>query len=302
MNQGLQMQQGLGNGGQKTYAGVVARGSARVRAQVHSTYRLGRNNYKGGEGNGVIQLKNGGEVSLWSKRGKHIPVRVSEEVPSCLLPNPSCSRSMQYEQLHSNAKRGADQMSDNGGNCKIAEQASSDKEEEGVDGCDDVSRVLETVRARSDEQALSALRFWGARGRELMGSSRIVWSITAMLQPRKMLQTDKESLPDDESYDLVIGMLLLTDQIDAALKYIDLTLKSGYILSVNVFSECVRNCVNKGRLDTLVSIIERCKKMDQNKALCPPRNLCNYIANVAMEEDSSELAYYALEFLAKWIA
>ncbi|KAL7217459.1 hypothetical protein ACSBR1_029200 [Camellia fascicularis] len=98
----------------------------------------------------------------------------------------------------------------------------------------------------------------------------------------------KESLPDDESYDLAIGMLLLTDQIDAALKYIDLTLKSGYILSVNVFTECVRNCVNKGRLDTLVSIIERCKKMDQNKALCPPRNLCNYIANVAMEEDSNE--------------
>ncbi|KAL7243435.1 hypothetical protein ACSBR1_015765 [Camellia fascicularis] len=109
-----------------------------------------------------------------------------------------------------------------------------------------------------------------------------------MLQPRKMLQTDKESLPDDESYDLVIGMLLLTDQIDAALKYIDLTLKSGYILSVNAFTECMRNCVNKGRLDTLVSIIERCKKMDQNKALCPPRSLCNYIANVAMEEDSNE--------------
>ncbi|GMP56382.1 hypothetical protein CsSME_00020895 [Camellia sinensis var. sinensis] len=35
-----------------------------------------------------------------------------------------------------------------------------------------------------------------------MGSSRIVWSIIAMSQPRKMLQTDKESLPDDESYDL----------------------------------------------------------------------------------------------------
>ncbi|KAI7999234.1 Pentatricopeptide repeat-containing protein [Camellia lanceoleosa] len=117
-----------------------------------------------------------------------------------------------------------------------------------------------------------------------MGSSRIVWSITAM-----MLQTDKESLPDDESYDLVIGMLLLTDQIDVALKYIDLTLKSGYILSINVFTECVRNCVNKGRLDTLALVIERCKKMDQNKALCPPRNLCNCIANVAMEEDSSEM-------------
>ena len=75
----------------------------------------------------------------------------------------------------------------------------------------------------------------------------------------RMLQTGKESLPDDESYDLVIGMLFLTYQIDSALKYIDLTLKSGYILSVKTFTECVRSCVDKGRLDALVSIIERCK-------------------------------------------
>lgn len=74
-----------------------------------------------------------------------------------------------------------------------------------------------------------------------------------------MLQSGKESLPDDESYDLVIGMLFLTDQIDSALKYVDLTLKYGYILSVKVFTECVRSCVDKGRLDTLVSIIDRCK-------------------------------------------
>ncbi|PSS28829.1 Pentatricopeptide repeat-containing protein [Actinidia chinensis var. chinensis] len=119
---------------------------------------------------------------------------------------------------------------------------------------------------------------------------------------QRMLQTGKESLPDDESYDLVIGMLFLTGQIDSALKYIDLTLKSGYILSVKTFTECVRSCVDKGRLDALVSIIERCKKMDQNKALCPPWNLCNYIADVAMQDDNSELAYYALEFMAKWIA
>lgn len=74
-----------------------------------------------------------------------------------------------------------------------------------------------------------------------------------------MLQTGKESLPDDESYDLVINMLILTDQLDSALKYIDLTLKSGNMLSVNAFTECVKSCVNKGRLDMLVSIIERCK-------------------------------------------
>ncbi|KAK4430073.1 Pentatricopeptide repeat-containing protein, mitochondrial [Sesamum alatum] len=121
----------------------------------------------------------------------------------------------------------------------------------------------------------------------------------------RMLQTGKEykdSLPDDESYDLIVGMLLSTNQIDSALKYIDLTLKSGYMLSMSAFLRCVQSCVNNGRLDTLVSIIERCKKMDQNKSLCPPWHICNYIAEVAMQSDNSELTYYALALMAKWIA
>lgn len=121
----------------------------------------------------------------------------------------------------------------------------------------------------------------------------------------RMIQTGKEfkeSLPDDESFDLVIGMLLVTNQIDTALKYIDLTLKAGYMLSMNTFTKCVQSCVQNVRLDTLVSIIERCKKMDQNKSLCPPWAACNYIADVAMQADNSELTYYALEFMAKWIA
>jgi hypothetical protein len=42
--------------------------------------------------------------------------------------------------------------------------------------------------------------------------------------------------------------------------------------------------------------------MDQNKALCPPWNMCNFIAEVAMQEDNSKLAFYSLEFMAKWIA
>ncbi|KAK4479825.1 hypothetical protein RD792_015365 [Penstemon davidsonii] len=121
----------------------------------------------------------------------------------------------------------------------------------------------------------------------------------------RMLQTGreyKESLPDDESYDLVIGMLFSKNQIDSALKYIDLTLKSGYMLSMKVFANCVQSCVSNGRLDTLVSIIERCKKMDQNKFVCPPWATCNYIADLATRSDNSELTYYALEFMAKWIA
>lgn len=42
--------------------------------------------------------------------------------------------------------------------------------------------------------------------------------------------------------------------------------------------------------------------MDQNKALCPTWNLCIIIAEVAVQEDNSELAFYALEFLARWMA
>ncbi|KAI4314083.1 hypothetical protein L6164_027023 [Bauhinia variegata] len=117
----------------------------------------------------------------------------------------------------------------------------------------------------------------------------------------RMLLTGKESLPDHESYDLLIGMLFLEDQIDSALKYIDLALKSGYVLSMDVFMDCVRSCVKKGRLDTVVTIIERCKAMDQNKALCPSWKLCNFMAGFALQEDNSKLAYYGLEFMARWI-
>ncbi|KAD2804160.1 hypothetical protein R6Q59_030335 [Mikania micrantha] len=130
-------------------------------------------------------------------------------------------------------------------------------------------------------------------------------SEAAMKLIDRMIEIGKDSkvaLPDDESFHFVVQLLLTQNQIDDALKYIDLTLKSGYMLSIEVFTECVKSCVNTGRLDTLVSIIERCKKMDQNKALCPPWNLCNYIMNVAMHTDNSELAYYGLEFMAKWIA
>ncbi|XP_077211404.1 tetratricopeptide repeat (TPR)-like superfamily protein [Tasmannia lanceolata] len=118
----------------------------------------------------------------------------------------------------------------------------------------------------------------------------------------RMLQTGKDSLPDDESYDLVISLLFSVNQIDSALKYLDMTLKSGYMVSMKVFTDCVRSCVNAGRLDTLASIIERCKAMDQNKALCPSWNLSNFIADVALQADNSKLAFYALEFLARWIA
>ncbi|XVF03219.1 hypothetical protein REPUB_Repub04eG0242600 [Reevesia pubescens] len=118
----------------------------------------------------------------------------------------------------------------------------------------------------------------------------------------RMRQGGVESLPDDESYELVIGMLFETQQIDAALNYIDMALKSGYKLSMRVFTECVACCVSQARLETLVTVIEKCKTTDQNRALYPNWTLCNYLAEVAMQADNSKLAFYALEFMAKWIA
>lgn len=114
----------------------------------------------------------------------------------------------------------------------------------------------------------------------------------------RMIQTG--ITPDDESYNLVIG-LLISKNLDSALKFLDLILKSGNMLSSSVFMDCVRRCVNTGRLDTLSSIIEKCKTTDQNKALSPTWNMCNTMADVALQADNSKLAFYALEFLYRWI-
>lgn len=42
--------------------------------------------------------------------------------------------------------------------------------------------------------------------------------------------------------------------------------------------------------------------MVQNKSLCPTWNSCKFIADIALKEDNSKLAYQALEFMAKWMA
>lgn len=126
----------------------------------------------------------------------------------------------------------------------------------------------------------------------------------------------KDSKPDEESFDLVVCMLLplnrqyqmnqilRTNQIkqtETAYKYIDLNLKSGFSMSQDAFTRCVWNFMNFGSLDTLISIIERCKKMDQNKALFVDWKLCLEMLDHAMKADNSELAYYALQFMAKWM-
>ncbi|XP_020268533.1 pentatricopeptide repeat-containing protein At1g26460, mitochondrial-like [Asparagus officinalis] len=79
-------------------------------------------------------------------------------------------------------------------------------------------------------------------------------------------------------------------------------LKSGHMLSSSTFMDCVWRCLSAGSLDTLSSIIQKCKTSDLNKALSPNWNMCkcNTNADVALQADNSKLAYYALEFLYRW--
>ncbi|CAH9079177.1 unnamed protein product [Cuscuta epithymum] len=112
---------------------------------------------------------------------------------------------------------------------------------------------------------------------------------------------NKDSLPDDESFDLVIDLLFRANQTDAAFKYVDLVLKSGHTMSSNVFNQCIFKCLDNNRLDALTSIIEKCKKSDQNKKLVPSWNLCSQLADRAIKADNSELTFSALDFFVKWI-
>ncbi|XP_074302473.1 pentatricopeptide repeat-containing protein At1g26460, mitochondrial-like [Silene latifolia] len=126
------------------------------------------------------------------------------------------------------------------------------------------------------------------------------WKAAVALLER-MLQSGKLSQPDDQSFDMVIVKLFQVNQFEAALKYVDLTLKSDYILSSRVFIDSVRSCISMQRLDSLLSIIEKCKAMDQNKLLSPDWSLCNVIAEVAMRNDHSKLVFLTLGFMARWI-
>ncbi|KAL1135711.1 hypothetical protein V6Z11_A12G190200 [Gossypium hirsutum] len=54
-----------------------------------------------------------------------------------------------------------------------------------------------------------------------------------------------------------MGMLFEMRGVEAALKYIDMALQSGYKLSIKVFTECIACCVSQGQLDTLATLIER---------------------------------------------
>lgn len=51
-----------------------------------------------------------------------------------------------------------------------------------------------------------------------------------------------------------------------------------------------------------VFLCEFSQTTDQNKALCPNWYLCNYTADAALQTDNGKLAFFALQFLVRWIA
>ncbi|XP_078430211.1 tetratricopeptide repeat (TPR)-like superfamily protein [Wolffia australiana] len=118
----------------------------------------------------------------------------------------------------------------------------------------------------------------------------------------RMMQTGTSSNPNDESYNMVIELLISQGQLDSSLKYIDLALKDGRTLSNNMFITFVRRCIDGGKLNELTSVVEKCKNMDQNKALIPPWGMANRLAEAAIQADHSKLCYYALESLCRWIS
>lgn len=115
-----------------------------------------------------------------------------------------------------------------------------------------------------------------------------------------MLQGRKNAQPNMKTYRLLVCILSQTYRAEAALPYIDLILKSGYMLSVKEFEECTLGCVQEGKHHILVSIIDKC--IDQNKAFCPSGKQCICILKEALKVENAELAVHSLQFLNKLFA
>jgi hypothetical protein len=139
-------------------------------------------------------------------------------------------------------------------------------------------------------------------------SSNLV--LKSMVTTKESYSTEKFSawmlltgtFSDDESYNLVVGLLIGQKLDDSPLEYWDMMMKSGYTPSPSVFAVYNQACVSSGRWDTLTSIIEKCKTSDKIKVWCPQWARCISIAGAAFAANISKLFLCALEFLARWIA
>ncbi|KAF3323375.1 pentatricopeptide repeat-containing protein [Carex littledalei] len=108
-------------------------------------------------------------------------------------------------------------------------------------------------------------------------------------------------LPDDRSFNLVVGLLIRSKHFDTSLTYLDLMLKSGKTLNRSIYNGCIQFLLIFNKPDAATSFIDKCKASAANKNLVPTWNLCHHIADVAFKSESSKLAYQSLEFFARWI-
>jgi pentatricopeptide repeat protein len=66
-------------------------------------------------------------------------------------------------------------------------------------------------------------------------------------------------LPDDESFNLVVGLLIRSKHFDTALKYLDLMLKYGRTLNPSIYNGCIQFLLNSNKPDAAASFIDKCK-------------------------------------------
>jgi hypothetical protein len=146
--------------------------------------------------------------------------------------------------------------------------------------------------------------------RTMKGISNAGFVLKSMVTTKESYSTKKFSawmlltgtFSDDESYNLVVGLLIGQKLDDSPLEYWDMMMKSGYTPSPSVFTVYNQACVSSGRWDTLTSIIDKFKTSDKIKVWCPQWAWCIDIAEVAFAANISKLVLCALEFLARWIA
>ncbi|KAI3902280.1 hypothetical protein MKW92_053041 [Papaver armeniacum] len=111
------------------------------------------------------------------------------------------------------------------------------------------------------------------------------------------MEKAKESMLDDESYTLIVGLFLAVEEIDGAFIHIYIAMNSGCMVSMPVFTECVICAIRLRRFGLLTTILEEYMTLDERKAPCLPWGMFTFILKASLKEDYIRLASCLLEYL-----
>lgn len=160
-------------------------------------------------------------------------------------------------------------------------------------------KLLAGVQGRNITTELDSRRYVLNQS-DILNQSRLFTLV--MKKFGDVTKTSKEKIID--VHQVSLKKLLEKNQMKAALKYMDFNLESGYVMPGDMFTEFVFHCYRKRdtkKMDKrLVSFIEKFMKNDQ--AFYPSWNSCFYMLDMSIQAQNSELAYYALLFIRKFIA